>query len=146
MGKLKELLLGKPESDRVKALRKEQKLKLEQEIWEARQKGYRKSRLAKAYHEGKKAGRGGSGVSGAFSKAQNVLGTEVMPRLENLASMGEGSILDMGSTPKPRRKPKKTRKSKATTIRVNGTTITIGKAKAKKRRKTKKSEPSIWDW
>jgi hypothetical protein len=140
MGKLSDLILGTPEQ---RAAKKKRELKLKEAERRAYYKAYTKTRVARARKRGAKAGRGGGGISGSFAKAQSFLGSEVVPRLENLADIGVG---DIGVLPKSRRKPKKTRKAKGTKIKINGTTITIAKVTKKKKRKAKKSEPSIWGW
>jgi len=125
MGFLKDLLLGKEKYP----LKKKEKKAIAKKEREAYLKGLTTGRVQSARKLGRKKGtqqpksRIGSFLEGAGAGAKGYM-----------EMIGLDSDLDLGLSPRRKKPTKKKRGSRGTTIKVNGTTITIGRAKRKKRK------------
>lgn len=125
MGFLKDLFLGKEQYP----LKKKEKKTIKQKEREAYLKGLTQARIVRA----KKLGR----QKGAQKPKSRLAGIGASLESASLAAKGYMDIFDMdlgyGAPTKRRKSTKKKKPSRGTTIKVNGTTITIATKRKKKK-------------
>lgn len=107
-----------------------------------------KSQYGKAKQNIKKLTAKKRGAQKSFRKAEKSFG-KVAKTIGSVDLRGsifdESNLLGFGLE-QPRRKHKTRKARKGTTIKVNGTTITVGSTKKRKKRSHKQREsPSIWE-